>query len=229
MDLVLTRDDTVATLTLNRPDRRNALSDELLAQLAEACAALHHDPAIRVVVLTGTPPVFSAGADTGRRSSMSLEEQRAAFQGRRSNFLPLFVQVADTLEALPQPTIAMINGHAVGGAWALALACDFRFAADTAQFWIPEVDLGVPLATELTARFLRLIGPAPTKEITMEGRRYTAEEARAFGLVHRVVPAAALAGAVHDYAAVLARKPFQALAGTKARIDRLIALPKAED
>jgi enoyl-CoA hydratase/carnithine racemase len=229
LDLTLDRQDAVATVMLNRPQRRNALSDALLERLAGVLAELRDDAGTRVVVVTGAPPVFSAGADAGLRASMSLDEQREAFGATRTNFLPLFCRVLEALEGLSQATIAMINGHAVGGGWALTLACDFRFASAEARFWIPEVDLGIPLAAEMTARFVRLAGPARAKEIAMEGRRYTADEVRDLGLVHRVVPASGLDAAVRAYAAALAQKPFAALAETKARIDRLapIALPPA--
>jgi enoyl-CoA hydratase/carnithine racemase len=162
-DVTLAREGGVATVTLNRPERRNALSDDLLVRLAALCADVREDERVRVVVLTGAPPVFSAGADAGLRASMSLVEQREAFLSTRTNFLPLFCRVLEALEALPQPTIASINGHAVGGGWALTLACDFRFAAADVRLWIPEVDLGIPLATEMTARFVRFAGPARTK------------------------------------------------------------------
>jgi enoyl-CoA hydratase/carnithine racemase len=221
MDLALARDGGVATVTLNRPASRNALSDDLLGRVIAACAELRDDAGTRVVVLTGAPPVFSAGADAGLRASMSLAERREAFRNTRTNFLPLFCRVLEALEGLPQPTIAMINGHAVGGGWALTLACDFRFAAAEAEFWVPEVDLGIPLATEMTARFVRFAGPARAKEIVMEGRRYAAAQARDLGLVHRVVSGSALGAAVHKYAAMLAQKPGPVLAEVKARIDRL--------
>jgi enoyl-CoA hydratase/carnithine racemase len=115
----------------------------------------------------------------------------------------------------------MINGHAIGGGWGLTLACDFRWAAAEAQLWIPEVDLGVPLGVASTTRFVRLVGPARAKEIIMEGRRYSAAEAQALGLVHRVVPGPALAREVRAYAESLAAKPFRPLAEAKARINAI--------
>jgi enoyl-CoA hydratase/carnithine racemase len=220
-EILLTRDGPVATVALNRPDRRNALSDALLTELAAAFAELRDDAAARVVVVTGAPPVFSAGADAGLRASMSPEERRQAFAGRKSQFRRLFERANTLLEGLEQPTIAMVNGHAVGGGWGLALACDFRIAAAEAQFWIPEVDLGVPLGVGTTTRFVRLVGPARAKEIIMECRRYSAAEALALGLVTRVVPGAALADAVREYAAALLAKPFRPLAEMKARINAI--------
>ena len=220
-EVALTRDGAVATVTLDRPDRRNALSDALLTALAVAVAELRDDATVRVVIITGAPPVFSAGADARLRSSMSAEDRRRAFAERKTQFRRLFERATTALESLEQPTIAMINGHAVGGGWGLTLACDFRVAAAEAEFWIPEVDLGVPLGVASTARFVRLVGPARAKEIIMECRRYTAAEAHALGLVTRVVPGAALATIVRDYAALLAAKPFRPLAEAKARIDAI--------
>ena len=220
-EVVLTRDGAVATVTLDRPDRRNALSDALLTALAAAVTELRDDATVRVVIVTAAPPVFSAGADAGLRSTMSAEERRQAFSNRKTQFRRLFERATTALEGLEQPTIAMVNGHAVGGGWGLTLACDFRIAAAEAEFWIPEVDLGVPLGVGSTARFVRLVGPARAKEIIMECRRYTAAEAHTLGLVTRVVPGATLAAAVRDYAALFAAKPFRALAEAKARINAI--------
>src|SRR5262250_544512 len=159
-NVTLVRDGAIATVTLNRPDRRNSLSDSMLTELAAAFTELRDDGATRVVIVTGAPPVFSAGADAGLKSGMSAEERRAAFGQRKSQFRRLFERANTLLEGLEQATIAAINGHAVGGGWGLTLACDFRWAAAEAQLWIPEVDLGVPLGVASTTRFVRLVGPA---------------------------------------------------------------------
>jgi len=218
-NVTLTRDGAIATVTLNRPERRNALSDAMLTELVAAFVELRDDAATRVVIVTGAPPVFSAGADARLKSSMSAEERRRAFGQRKSQFRRLFERANTLLEGLEQATIAMINGHAVGGGWSLTLACDFRWAAAEAQLWISEVDLGVPLGVASTTRFVRLVGPARAKEIIMECRRFSAAEAQAWGLVHRVVPGAALAKEVQAYAEALTKKPFKALAEAKARIN----------
>jgi enoyl-CoA hydratase/carnithine racemase len=220
-NVTLVRDGAIATVTLNRPDRRNSLSDAMLTDLTTALAELRDDAATRVVVVTGAPPVFSAGADAGLKSAMSAEERRHAFGQRKSQFRRLFERANTMLENLEQATIAMINGHAVGGGWGLTLACDFRWAAAEAQLWIPEVDLGVPLGIASTTRFVRLVGPARAKEIIMECRRYSTAEAQAWGLVHRVVPGATLAREVRAYAESLAAKPFKPLAEVKARINAI--------
>jgi enoyl-CoA hydratase/carnithine racemase len=220
-NVALVREGAIATITLNRPDRRNALSDAMLTELAAALGELRDDAASRVVIVTGAPPVFSAGADAPLRQGMSEEERRQAFGRRRTQFRRLFERVTTLLEGLEQTTLACINGHAVGGGWGLTLACDFRIAAAEAEFWIPEVDLGVPLGVASTTRFVRLVGPARAKEIIMECRRCTAAEARGLGLLHRVVPGDALAKETRAAAERLAAKPFRALAEVKARINAI--------
>ena len=217
----LERDGVVATVTLNRPDRRNSLSDPMLTDLGAAFAELRDDTSTKVVIVTGAPPIFSAGADAPISAKMTPEERRAVFTSRKSQFRRLFERANTMLESLEQITIAMINGHAVGGGWGLTLACDFRWAAAEAEMWIPEVDLGVPLGVASTTRFVRLVGPGVAREIILECRRYTAPEAAALGLVHRVVPRDQLANAVGDYATLMARKPFKPLSEMKARINAI--------
>jgi len=218
VEVLVERAGGIATVTLNRPARRNAMSDALLEELIAVLEALRDDAAARVVLLTGAPPVFSAGADAGLRSSMSEVERRQIFLAHKSRFTRLFPRALALLEGLEQPTLAVLNGHAVGGGWVLALGCDFRFAEAEAEFWIPEVDLGIPLHAVFTTRFVRLVGPARAKEIIMEGRRYTAAEAQALGLVHRVLTGAALEATAREHARRLALKPARALAEAKARI-----------
>ncbi|MBI4588557.1 MAG: enoyl-CoA hydratase/isomerase family protein [Candidatus Rokubacteria bacterium] len=220
--VTLERQGWVATLTLNRPDRRNSLSDPLLEDLISALEALRDDASSRVVVVTGADPVFSAGADApGMKASMTPEERRRVFGARTTQFRRLFERVTTLLENLEQVTLAAVNGHAVGGGWGLCLACDFRIVSEEAQFWIPEVDLGVPLGVASTARFVRLAGEALAKEIILGGRRYSAAEAKAMGLVHQVVPGAELAKTAREYAERLAAKPFRPLAQVKANINAI--------
>jgi enoyl-CoA hydratase/3-hydroxyacyl-CoA dehydrogenase len=220
-NVVLEQSGPIATVTLDRPEHRNSLSDAMLGELIEALGTLRDDARSRVVIVTGAPPVFSAGAHFPAKRGMSAEERRRVFLATPNQFRRLFERVTTLLENLEQATIAMINGHAIGGGFGLTLACDFRWAAAEATLGIPEVDLGVPLGVASTTRFVRLVGPARAKEIIMEGRRYTAAEAEAMGLVHRVVPGDRLAAAVREYAERLAAKPFAPLAQVKARINAI--------
>ncbi len=220
-NITLSRKGLIATVTLARPDRRNSLSDEMLADLGAAFAELRDDVSTRVVIVTGTPPVFSAGADAPFKKGMSEEERRKMFTSRKSQFRRLFERANTVLEGLEQVTVAAVNGHAVGGGWGLTLACDFRLAAAEAEFWIPEVDLGVPLGVGTTTRFVRFVGAARAKEIIIGGRRYAAAEALTLGLVNEVHPGARLAEAALAYAERLAAKPFRPMAEMKARINAL--------
>jgi enoyl-CoA hydratase len=220
-NVVLERKGPIATVTLSRPDRRNSLSDEMLTDLVATFAALRDDDATRVVIVTGAPPIFSAGADAPFKKGMSEEERRRMFTARKSQFRRLFERANVLLENLEQVTVGAINGHAVGGGWGLALACDFRLAAAEAEFWIPEVDLGVPLGVASTTRFVRFVGPARAKEIIIGGRRYSAAETLALGLVNEVHPGARLASAVQTFAERLAAKPFRPMAEMKARINAI--------
>jgi enoyl-CoA hydratase len=217
----LERKGLIATVTLDRPDRRNSLSDEMLADLVSAFSALRDDDSTRVVVVTGAPPIFSAGADAPFKKGMSEEERRRMFTSRKSQFRRLFERANVLLENLEQVTVGAVNGHAVGGGWGLALACDFRVAAAEAEFWIPEVDLGVPLGVATTTRFVRFVGPMRAKEIIIGGRRYSAAECLALGLVSEVHPGMALAGAVQAFAERLAAKPVRPMAEMKARINAI--------
>lgn len=217
----LRHDGPIATVTLNRPEYRNSLSDGMLGELIELLTTLRDDARARVVIVTGAPPVFSAGAHFPARRGMSAEERRQVFLSTPNQFRRLFERVTTLLENLEQATIAMVNGHAIGGGFGLTLACDFRWAAADAMFAIPEVDLGVPLGVASTTRFVRLVGPARAKEIIMECRRFSAAEAQTWGLVHRVVPGASLAKEVRAYADALAAKPFKAMAEVKARINAI--------
>jgi enoyl-CoA hydratase/carnithine racemase len=220
-NVALVRNGPIATVTLDRVEYRNSLSDAMLGELIEVFGALRDDAGSRVVIVTGAPPVFSAGAHYPARRGMSAEERRQVFLSTPNQFRRLFERVTGLLENLEQTTIAMINGHAIGGGFGLTLAFDFRWAATEAMLGIPEVDLGVPLGVASTTRFVRLVGPARAKEIIMEGRRYTAAEAQAMGLVHRVAPGNQLAAAVREYAELLAAKPFAPLAEVKARINAI--------
>ena len=220
-NVLLERKGRIATVTLSRPDRRNSLSDEMLGDLVTAFSALRDDDSTRVVIVTGAPPIFSAGADAPFKKGMSEEARRRMFTSRKSQFRRLFERANVLLENLEQVTVGAINGHAVGGGWGLALACDFRVAAGEAEFWIPEVDLGVPLGVATTTRFVRLLGPARAKDVIIGGRRYSAVECLTLGLVNEVHPAARLTGAVQAYAERLAAKPFRPMAEMKARINAI--------
>jgi len=189
----------VARLTINRPERRNAMSWAVLTELRQAIAEARADADVRVVVLTGAgDKAFCAGADlTGMRSDANYVEVHDA----RGELARLF----DDLWALGKPTIARVRGYALAGGFGLALACDFVVVADDARFGTPEIDVGL-WPYMITVPLVRSMAPKKVLELMLTGRRVDAVEADRLGFVTRVVPVAELDEAVDELAATLASK-----------------------
>ena len=164
--------DGLVTITLNRPDKLNALNIALHDELQPVLVDLETDASARVVIFTGAGRAFSAGADLNdRRDAKPLNDidrlQRAHIGGR----------TYELIDRLPQVVIAAVNGLAVGGAVVFLTACDMRLAAESAWFSIPEVELGMPLTWQAIPRLIRELGPARTKELVMACDRFTAQQA----------------------------------------------------
>lgn len=181
--LVVERRRQAVFVTLNRPDAANALSRRLVAELTGLCADLAREIAggadIRLLVLTGAGPrAFSAGADLKERRGWTLDDTRL--------FLGEINALMNAVAVFPRPTIAAINGSAFGGGFELALACDVRIAAETAEMGLTEVRLGIIPGAGGTQRLPRVVGEGRAKELVLLPRRLTADEALAWGLVNRV-------------------------------------------
>ena len=177
-------DDTsaVARLTLNRPDKRNPIGPALCGELVHALARIKANSEVRVVVLTGAGPVFSAGGDLS-----AMQQPGGSESVPPSTLVELFV----TMHELGKPIIAMVNGHALAGGLGLMVACDLVIASDAAQFGTTEITVGLwPMM--ITAELTRSLGRKKTLEMMLTGRKMDAGEALAIGLVNRVVPAASL-------------------------------------
>jgi enoyl-CoA hydratase len=174
--------DGIALLTVNRPDKLNALNHEVIRELGEAVARVTDDETIRGVILTGAgPKAFVAGADIGELSSCSgLEAQTLSQTGSG---------VFRRLERCPKPVLAAVNGFALGGGCELAMACHLRVASETAKFGQPEVKLGITPGYGGTVRLPRLVGRGRALELLLSGAMIDAQEALRIGLVNRVVPA----------------------------------------
>lgn len=206
-----------ATVTLNRPDKLNPLGPDTLTELIEAARWLDLQRDVCVVVIAGAGRAFTAGADllafgAGGEAGGAVGTREGADLGR---------QMADALEAMRAVTIARIHGHCVGGGVVLASACDLRVAAAGTRFAIPELELGIPLTWGGVPRLVREIGPSMTKELVMTCRPFDADEAKAIGLVNRVVPADDVEAEVDRMVDVLAaRSPFT-LEATKRRVDAI--------
>ena len=190
---------SVARVTIDRPERRNAMSFGVMQGLRESLAAAKADDAVRVVVLTGAgEKAFCAGADLG--SGGIADGASAAHEGRG-----VLAEVFRDMWALGKPTIARVRGYALAGGFGLALACDFVVAADDAQFGTPEVNVGL-WPYMITVPLVRSMPPKRVLELMMTGRRVDAAEAERIGFVTRVVPVLELDAAVDELAATLASK-----------------------
>lgn len=181
--ITVQREDTTAIVTMNRPDKLNALSPELLDELSQAFRDIARDDSVHATVITGGEKVFAAGADLAR-----MVDQTPVTIHRRYLDLRTTSGVWDTIETMPQPVIAAIAGYALGGGCELAMCCDLRIAADTAVFGQPEIRVGVIPGAGGTQRLARLIGMTKAKELVLLGEHINAEEAYRIGLVNKVVP-----------------------------------------
>ncbi len=187
----------IRTITVNRPDKLNALDQDTLLALDEAFAQAATDGDVRVVVLTGAgPKAFVAGADISQMTGLP------ALAGR--DFGLVGQRLMRRIERMPKPVIAMVNGYALGGGLELAMACHLRIAADTAKVGQPEINLGLIPGFGGTQRLLRLTGRAAALELCLLGEPIDAQRAHQLGLVNRVVPAAELENATRQLAERLA-------------------------
>ena len=197
--LLVERRDALAVVTLNRPDKQNALSLDLLARLQAAVAALGEDAAVRAVILRGNERCFSTGMDL-----MDLAGVRAVAETQRA--LAVFRDANAAVERCPKPVIAAIAGWCLTGGLELALACDVRVAAETARFGITSARIGTVAGAGGTQRLPRLIGPGRAKELLFSAEPIDAAEALRIGLVNRVVPAGGEVDAAIELGRLYARR-----------------------
>lgn len=178
--IVVTTDGAVGIVTLNRPEALNALNQTMTREIAAAIDAFEADEAIAVIVVTGSERAFAAGADIKEIRDKTFTEVFA------ENFI---TATWEHIAAARKPTIAAVSGHAVGGGCELALMCDIVVASETARFSLPETRIGAIPGAGGTQRLTRVVGKALAMDMILTGRVLDAEEARAAGLVSRVVPA----------------------------------------
>lgn len=197
-NIIVKKENKIGWIILNRPDRLNALNLKMLNEIEEAVKNFESDQEVGVIVFTGNGRAFSAGADITQFKELNpITAINFAKRGR---------QVMDYIESVAKPTIAMINGYALGGGLELALACDFRIAAEEAQLGLPEINLGIYPGFGGTQRLVRLIGKARAMEIMMTGDRISAKDAERFGLVNKVVPLSMLEEETKKFASKLLEK-----------------------
>jgi enoyl-CoA hydratase/carnithine racemase len=203
----------VARLTLNRPDRRNALSEELLRELDAALARIANDRHVRAVVIAARGPAFCSGHDLGEMAGRSAEDYQRLFA--------LCSTVMVRLRRLPQPVIARVHGLATAAGCQLVAACDLAVAAETASFATPGVKIGLFCTTPMVP-LVRAVPAKAAMEMLLTGAPISARRAYELGLVNRVVPPAELDGAVQGYVdAILASSPLTLRLGKAAFYEQL--------
>ncbi len=211
-NVLLEKKGPYAVATIHRPEALNALNSQVLADLAELLDTVEADEEIRVLVITGAgEKAFVAGADIGEMSTLTKAEGEAF--GKKGN------DVFRRLETLPIPTIAAVNGFALGGGCELSMSCDIRICADTAVFGQPEAGLGITPGFGGTQRLARLVGPGMAKQLIYTAKNIKADEALRIGLVNAVYPAQELLPAAEKLAGTIAKNAPIAVRACKKAIN----------
>lgn len=211
-NVLLEKKGPYAVATIHRPEALNALNSQVLADLAELLDTVEADEEIRALVITGAgEKAFVAGADIGEMSTLTKAEGEAF--GKKGN------DVFRRLETLPIPTIAAVNGFALGGGCELSMSCDIRICADTAVFGQPEAGLGITPGFGGTQRLARLVGPGMAKQLIYTAKNIKADEALRIGLVNAVYPAQELLPAAEKLAGIIAKNAPIAVRACKKAIN----------
>lgn len=213
------RDGAVAVLTLNRPDRRNALDAGMKTVLRRALEEAASDDAVRAVLLTGAGSAFCVGQDLAEHAAALRADAAHAFDTVEEDYAPIIRLVA----TMGKPVVAAVNGTCVGAGLALALACDLRVLAEEAVFATAFTGIGLTCDSGLSTTLTRAVGEARAKELVLLGESFTAQQAVAWGISGRVVPRADVGMAGRELAAGLAAGPTAAYAASK----RLIEIGRA--
>lgn len=223
MNLILVdRAAQFATVTMNRPEARNALGRALVADFRSTLADLAADPTVRALIVAGTREsnAFCAGADLVERTTMTPEE--------RLDHLAGIAALCEELAAFPSPVIAAVHGYALGGGTEVALACDIRIAADNAIFGLPEVSVGLIPGAGGVTRLPKLVGAGRARELMFSARRIDAVEADRIGLVELVVPLDTLETSARDLAGTIATHAPLAMRALKRALRSSEGLPVAK-
>lgn len=218
------REGRVGHLVFNNPERHNAVSLEMWERAADVLDEFARDAGLGIVVLSGAGnKAFVAGADISRFA----DERRSRDAVARYN--AAVDRAYNTVHDFPKPTIAMIRGYCIGGGLGLALACDIRIASDTARFAMTAARLGLGYSFSGIRRFVEVLGPSFAKELFFTARQFDAEEARAMGLVNRVVADGEIEAYVADYAAAIAANAPLTVAAAKFIIGEVLKDPALRD
>ena len=221
------KDGPVTTITFNRPERRNCMNRQVMTELEDLLRDVRNDRETRVLIVTGTGTAFSAGADmTAAKGISDPKERMRAFSTHNGGVARMVGRTFDHITRLDCLTIAAVNGHAVGGGWALAAAFDFVVAVEEAEFWVPEVELGAPFTGGPALAMAARLGPWLAKDAMILCRHFKAPELYQLGMVNRVVKNGELLTAAHELAQELIKMPQKAATATKHFVDGIFIGPR---
>ena len=214
MSMITTsKDEGVCIVKINRPTKLNAMNIDVAKEIISTFQQLDKDDSVRVIVLTGEgDKAFSAGADIEYMSKISADESEV--------YAKLGQEVTATIENVSKPTIAAVNGFALGGGCEVAMSCDIRIASENARMGQPEVTIGIPPGWGGTQRLMRIVGVAKAKELVYTGKMIKAAEAKEIGLVNNVVPLESLMDEVMSMAKTIASNATLAVRMSKTAINK---------
>jgi enoyl-CoA hydratase len=217
-NVIVEKENAIGIISMNRPSALNALNSDTLSDLKTAVKAMGEDPEVSVIIITGTgEKAFVAGADIKEMQDMSPLEART--------FMHFGQRVFSDIDNSPKPVIAAVNGYALGGGCELALSCDIILASESAKFGLPEVTLGIHPGFGGTQRLPRLVGAAKAKEMIFTGEMIDATEAKAIGLVNKVVPRDKLMDEAKDLANKILKNGQIAIRLVKSAINAGLNVP----
>ncbi len=213
------RDGAITTVTFNRPERRNGLNSAMLREFEALLHQVRDDRVTRALIVTGTGVAFCAGAEP---AAVSEQAGRGDLSGSPAGGPRMIGRIFDELAHLEVMTVAAVNGHAIGGGWSLALAADYCLAVPEAEFWVPEVDFGVPFRGLSSFALTHRLGPWLAKEATILCRHFGAEELCRLGVVNRVVAPEDLMSEARAVAERFAAQPARAANATKRDVNAVL-------
>ena len=216
-DILVQPDGAIATVVFNRPERRNAISLAMWQELARVTEGLAKDESVRAVVYRGAgTEAFAAGADISEFQENRKDRASAIRYNEQTD------AAYKAIRGCPKPTVAMVYGFCMGGAMAIAMACDLRFAAEGAKFGIPAAKLNIIYPADAVAQLVALVGPAYAKDILYSARAVDAAEALAIGFIQRLLPKDDLERATYEYLRTVAANAPMSLRGSKVMIQSIL-------
>lgn len=217
---------SIATVTFNRPERRNGLDPDVMLEFEALVHRVRNDHDIRVVIYTGTGNSFCAGADLAYARRPDSNEDRAKAVAAMGQVPRIIGRAFDVIVSMDAISIGAINGHAIGGGWSIALAFDHVISIPEAEYWVPEVDLGVPFRGLANITLTERLGPPLAKEACILCRHFSAEELLNLRVINEIVSGDELASRAREIAELYASKNTKAAVGTKRDINSVLYGPR---